>query len=171
MLKQKIQDELNKQINAEMFSAYLYLSMSAYFTSKSLDGFANWMKVQAQEEMTHAMKIYDYINERSGKVHLTTIEGPKNTWESPENAFDETYKHEQKVTKMINDLVNLSISEADHATSNFLQWFVSEQVEEEANASGLLEQLRLVGNSGNAILMLDRELATRVFTPLTTKGE
>ena len=167
MLTGNMLTELNKQINAEIYSAYLYLSMASYFENKNLSGFANWMKVQAQEEMTHAMKIYDYVHERGGKATMMPIDGPKTEWSSPTEVFEETYKHEQLVTSLINNLVNIAMNEKDHATTNFLQWFIAEQVEEEANSSGVLEQLKIGGNSGNAILMLDRELATRIFTPPT----
>ena len=169
MLSARMQEELNKQINAEIWSAYLYLSMNAYFSSKSLNGFAGWMKVQAMEEMTHAMKLYDYVNERSGRIKLTAIDGPPTEWASPAATFDETLKHEQKVTGMINNLVNLAISESDHATNNMLQWFVKEQVEEEANASEILDQLKLIKDDPNALLMLDRELGTRMFVDETAK--
>jgi ferritin len=163
MLSQKMEDALNEQINAEMYSAYLYLAMSAYFEDQNLPGFANWMNVQAQEEMTHAMKFYRYINERGGRVHLKTIEGPPTEWKSAEIIAEEVYAHEQKVTGMIHDLVNLAREEKDHGTDNMLQWFVSEQVEEEANADELLQQLKMVGGKGQGLLMLDRELSKRQF--------
>jgi len=172
MISEKIKDAVNKQINAEIYSSYLYLSMSAYFESINLKGFANWMKAQAQEEMVHAIKFYDYINERSGRVLLTAIEAPPKQWDSPLDVFEFTYKHEQKVTGLINDLVNLAISEADHATTNFLQWFVAEQVEEEASADEVVQKLKLAGERGSGLFMLDRELGQRVFTPPTaTKQE
>jgi len=133
MISKKIEKALNKQINAELYSAYLYLSMVAYFESVNLPGFANWMKVQTQEELMHAMKIYDFVNERGGRVVLKAIEAPPTEWDSPLDAFEATYKHEQKVTGLINNLVNLAIEEKDHATSSFLQWFVNEQVEEESS--------------------------------------
>ena len=131
MLKEKIQAALGKQLNAELFSSYLYLSMSAYFQSISLPGFANWMRVQAQEELVHAMKFYDFINDRNGRVMLQKVDGPPTEWSSPLDVFESTYQHEQKVTGLINDLVNLAVAERDHATEIFLQWFVAEQVEEE----------------------------------------
>jgi ferritin len=171
MLNEKIQDALNKQLNAELYSSYLYLSMSAYFSSVELSGFANWMRVQAQEELMHSMKFYDYINERGGRVTLTAIESPQVEWKSPEIAFDHVYKHEQKVTGLINDLVNLAIEEKDHATNNFLSWFVTEQVEEESSASDILQKVKLVGKDGSGLFMLDKELGMRVFTPPTSKEE
>ncbi len=165
MLSERMLNALNRQVNAELYSAYLYLSMAAYFESINLKGFANWMKVQAQEELSHAMKFFDYINERGGRVKLEAIEKPPNEWDSPLHAFEATYEHEQKVTKMINDLVNMAMEEKDHATYNMLQWFVAEQVEEEASADEIRQQLRLIGEDGRGILMLDRELGKRVFVP------
>lgn len=169
MLNEKIQDAINKQLNAELYSSYLYLSMSAYFSSIELSGFANWMRVQAQEELMHSMKFYDYINERGGRVTLTEIAAPQTEWKSPEAVFDHVYKHEQKVTGLINDLVNLAIEEKDHATHNFLSWFVTEQVEEEASASDILQKVKLIGKDGSGLFMLDKELSTRVFTPPASK--
>ena len=171
MIKEKMQNALNEQTNAELYSSYLYLSMSAYFQSVDLSGFANWMRVQAQEELMHAMKLYDYVNERGGRVILSKIEGPPTEWDSPTAAFEHVYKHEQKVTGLINGLVNLAIEEKDHATNNFLQWFVTEQVEEEASANEVLQKLKLVGEEGSGLLMLDSELAQRVFTPPVSKTE
>ncbi len=165
MLKKKIEDAINKQINAELWSAYLYLSMSTYFEEKSLSGFASWMRVQAQEEYTHAMKFYNYIAERGGRIKLLAIDKVPTDWKSPLGVFEETYKHEQKVTSLINDLVNLAIKEKDHATVNMLQWFIDEQVEEEASADEIVQKLKLIGKNGNGLFMLDKELSTRMFTP------
>ncbi|MBN2603158.1 MAG: ferritin [Candidatus Thermoplasmatota archaeon] len=165
MLKQKIEQAINKQINAELWSAYLYLSMSTYFESISLGGFANWMRIQAQEEVAHAMRFYDYVVERGGRVKLMPIDSVKTDWKSPLDAFEETYKHEQKVTGLINDLVNTSTAEKDHATVNMLQWFVDEQVEEESSADEIVQKLKLIGKDGSGLFMIDRELAQRVFTP------
>ncbi|MCK5556801.1 MAG: ferritin, partial [Candidatus Hydrogenedentes bacterium] len=128
MLSEKMRDALDEQLNWELYSAYLYVSMSAYFDSVNLPGFANWMRVQAQEELVHAMKFYDFINERGGRVTLQPVEGPPTEWSSPLDAFENAYRHEQKVTGLINDLVNLAVKERDHATNIFLQWFVTEQV-------------------------------------------
>ena len=164
MLSEKMQKALNDQINAEMYSAYLYLSMSAYFESINLQGFASWMQIQAQEELTHAMKIYKHINERSGRIKLGAIEGPISEWASPLEAFKNAYAHEQKVTGLINKLVDLAINESDHATNIFLQWFVTEQIEEEMNADGIVQKLKFTGDSPNTLLMLDRELMGRTFT-------
>ncbi len=169
MLSEKMLKALNQQINAELYSSYLYLSMSAYFQSTNLGGFAKWMRVQTQEELTHAMKIYDYVNERGNRVVLKQVEEPPSEWSSPLAAFEDTYRHEQKVTGMINKLVNLAVEEGDHASSIFLQWFVSEQVEEEASADEIVQKLKLVGDDGGAIFMIDRELAQRRFTPPAAK--
>ena len=165
MLSEKMLKALNKQLNAELYSSYLYLSMSAYFQSINLSGFANWMRVQAMEEMTHAMKIYDFVNERGARVILQKVDEPPSEWSSPLAAFQQAYQHEQKVTGMINKLVNLAVEEGDHATNIFLQWFVSEQVEEEASADEIVQKLKLVGDDGGGIFMIDRELAQRRFTP------
>ncbi len=165
MLKTNIEKAINKQINAELWSAYLYLSMSTYFEEKSLGGFANWMRIQAIEEYTHALRFYHYIVERGGRVLLSPIDKVPTTWKSPQHIFEETYKHEQKVTDLINDLVNLAANEKDHATVNMLQWFIDEQVEEEASADELLQKLKLIGKNGHGLFMIDKELATRSFTP------
>jgi len=163
MLSKRMEEELNKQINAEIWSAYLYLSMSAWFEDKNLAGFANWMKVQYQEETTHAMKIFDYVNERGGRVLLQPIAAVDTKWEDETDVFETTLKHEQKVTSLINNLVNIAIEEKDHATNNMLQWFVEEQVEEEASADEILQQLKMLKGNPHGILMLDRELKQRTF--------
>lgn len=161
MLSKKIETELNAQLNAEMYSSYLYLSMNAFFKSINLDGFANWMHAQAQEELMHAMKFYDFINQRGGRVVLSQIEAPPIEWSSPVEVFEETLKHEQKVTGLINNLVEIALAEHDHATNIFLQWFVTEQVEEEENVGNVLQQIKLLGDEKNGIFMIDRELAKR----------
>ena len=173
MISEKVQEELNKQLNAELYSSYLYLSMSAHFHSINLRGFANWMRVQAQEELVHVAKFYDFIHERDGRVILRPVEGPPSEWASPLAVFEDAYRHEQKVTGLINSLVDLAVEERDHATNNFLQWFVAEQVEEEASANEVVEQLRLVGDDRSGLFMLDGELGQRVFTvpPPGTAGE
>ena len=170
MINKKMLDAFNEQINAELYSAYLYLSMAAHFKAANLPGFANWMTVQVQEETMHAMKFYNYVLSRGGKVKLTAIDAPPTSWKSPLEVFEATYEHEQKVTGLINNLVNLAIAEKDHAANMFLQWFVNEQVEEEANADALVQQLRMAKDAPGAMLMIDRELAARVFTPPTAGG-
>ncbi|OYD15866.1 ferritin [candidate division WOR-3 bacterium JGI_Cruoil_03_44_89] len=170
MLGEKMQDALNKQLNNEIYSAYLYMSMSAYSTFIGLKGFANWFMVQYQEEMTHAMKFYDYINDQGGQVRLMALAQPMTEFESPLDMFEKTLEHEKFITKCINELVDLAISEKDHATNIFLQWFVTEQIEEEGNDNDIIAKLKLIGDNGNGLLMLDKELATRVFTPPPTSG-
>ena len=168
MLSKKMANALNGQLNAELYSAYLYLSMEAYFQAANLPGFANWMRVQVQEEQFHAMKFYDFINERGGRVILAQIQAPSNEWDSPLAAFEAVLAHEQKVTGLINDLVDLAIQEKDHAANSFLQWFVDEQVEEEDNAGTIVGQLKLIKDSPQALFLMDKELSQRVFTPPTS---
>ncbi len=164
MLSDKMCEALNKQINAELASAYLYYSMSAYFESKNLKGMANWFRIQTQEEMVHSAKIYDYIHDRDGKVVLKSIEGPKVDWKSPLEAFQDAYEHEIEVSKSIYKLLDLSNEEKDHSTNNFLQWFISEQVEEEATTKELAEKLKLIGDSTQGLFMMDQDLAGRKFS-------
>ena len=165
MINNKIVGSLNQQTNREIYSAYLYLSMAAYATSIGLNGFANWFNVQVKEEMTHAEKFYNYVNQQSGRVKLKAIEQPPHDFSSAVDLFEKTLEHEKKVTKMIDGLVNVAKKENDHATETFLQWFVTEQVEEEANATEILQKLKLVGKDGNGLLLIDSQLATRVFVP------
>lgn len=165
MLSDRMNQAINDQVKWEMYSSYLYLSMSAYCQDLGLSGFANWMRVQAQEEMFHAMKFYDYVLERGGKITLQAIDAPPATWSGPLEVFEKTLEHERHVTARINDLVNVAIDERDHATNIFLQWFVSEQVEEEDSVNDMLNKLRLINGEGQGMLMLDKDLATRVFTP------
>ena len=165
MILKKIQDAFNKQINAETYSAYLYWSMSASLEEMNLPGFASWMRVQAQEEMVHAMKFYSHIIERDGKVELTAIDGPPNQWASVKAVFEAGLKHEQLVTGLINDLVDLAAEEKDHAGNMFLQWFVTEQVEEEATAMDVLGKLEIVGETAGGLYILDKEMGQRVFVP------
>ncbi|NJB66951.1 ferritin [Desulfobaculum xiamenense] len=167
MLSGTMEKALSEQIKWELYSSYLYLSMSGYFATKGLPGFANWMRIQAQEELFHAMKFHDYVLERGGRVKLAVIDAPPATWKHPEEVFEETLKHEQQVTRRINDLMDVAQKEKDHACGIFLQWFISEQVEEEDSVSDALNKLRLVGKDGGGLFMLDRELGMRVFTPPT----
>jgi len=161
MISKKIQDAFNKQINAELYSGYMYLSMAACFEADNLPGFAQWMKVQALEERAHAMKFFAHVNERGGRVKLAAIDGPPVEWDSPLAIFKAAYEHEQKVTAMINALVDLAAKEKDHAAGAFLQWFVNEQVEEEASADEVVQMLKRVKNSPGPLLMVDRQLAQR----------
>ena len=163
MLSKKMEEQLNEQINAEIYSGYLYYAMEAYFEDEDLTGFANWMHVQAQEELLHADKFFNYINERGGRVKLDGIEGPKNDWDSPLEVFKEAYEHETKVTERINNLYDLALEEKDHATASFLKWFIDEQVEEEASADEIVNKLKRIGDSGHGIFMLDNELSNRML--------
>ena len=165
MLSEKMENEINKQINAELYSGYLYLSMASYFEDEELPGFANWMRVQAQEELEHAMKMYDYVIRRGASVTLEAIEAPQTKWDSPLAAVENVLSHEQTVTGLINNLVDVAITEKDHATNNFLQWFVEEQVEEEENAMDLVSKVKRAQNSVDLMYTLDGELASRVYTP------
>ena len=160
-IKDKMQKAINKQINAELFSSYLYLAMAAYFESINLFGFANWMHVQAREENSHAMKFYKYIFERGGRVTLTGIETPQAEWKSPIDAFRQAYGHELKITQMINDLLKLARAEGDTATENMLQWFIAEQVEEEANAAQIVDRLQMIRDNVGGLMILDQELGGR----------
>jgi ferritin len=161
MLSDTMQAAMNKQINAELHSAYIYLSMSAYFEDLNLSGFAHWMRVQWGEELVHAQKFFDFINERRGRVLLEPIGAVPTDWDSPLAVFIDAFEHERKVSKLIDDLVDLSLKEKDHAANSFLQWFVDEQVEEESSADAIVQQLKLIGDSGDGMYMLDRELAQR----------
>ena len=161
MMKESVQEALNKQMNRELYSSYLYTAMAAYFESISLRGFAKWMRIQAKEEYGHGMKFFDYLVERGATVKFMAIDAPPMKWDSPLKVFEEAYKHEQKVTAWIYELVNLAIKEQDHATNNMLQWFVKEQVEEEANANEIVDKIKMLGPEGHAILWVDHELGKR----------
>ncbi len=161
MFSSKLQDALNKQINAELFSSYLYLSMAGWFEAENLKGMAHWIRVQSGEETAHGMRIFDFINDRGGRVGLMAIEAPKTQWKSPLEAFEDAYKHEQKITGMIGDLMNLAGTEKDGAAHDFLEWFVREQVEEESQSQLIVAQLKLVGDSGVGLYLLDQELGKR----------
>ncbi|MBT4512212.1 MAG: ferritin [Chloroflexi bacterium] len=165
MISGKMLEALNEQLNKEMYSAYLYMAMSAACTSRELKGFANWFMVQYQEEMAHAMKFYDYIHRQGNRVNLMAIDQPQIDFESPLAMFEKTLAHEQFVTGLIHGLVDLSSEENDKTTKDFLQWFVKEQIEEEETAGGLLERVKSVDDSGEALLKLNTELADRVFHP------
>ena len=161
MMGERLQEAINEQINKELYSAYLYLSMSAYCEAESLPGFAGWMRAQAQEEQEHAMRFFDYVNTRGGRVVLKAIEVPPPVWKSPLEMFEQVLDHERKVTGLINLLYQLALSENDYATQIELQWFITEQVEEEQSASAVVEQLKRIGDQPMGLLMLDRELGQR----------
>ncbi len=165
MLSKKIEKALNGQINAEIYSSYMYLSMSAWFEQAGLAGLATWMQQQTQEEMFHAMKMFNFVNERGSRVILGAIDKPPTDWQSALDVFKDTLAHEQKVTSLINDLTNLALDERDHATNIFLQWFISEQVEEEAGVGAIVDKLKLIGKDSSGLFALDQELGQRVFTP------
>lgn len=161
MISKKMQEAINEQINKELYSEYLYLSMAAYFDALGYEGFAHFMKAQAKEEHEHAMKFYEYLNDRGGRVILKQIDEPQIDFDSVNEVFDLSYKHEQFVTKSINELVDLASKENDHASVSFLNWYVDEQVEEEATMDAILTKLEMIDGKGMGLLMLDRELARR----------
>lgn len=164
MLSEKMVKALNGQLNAELYSAYLYLSMASWLQEINLPGFVHWMECQATEEMTHAGKFYKFITERGGRAVMAPIDGPPTDWNNPVELFEAVLAHERKVTGLINDLVDLAIEERDHATNNYLQWFVAEQVEEEASVDEVLQQLKLMGDAQGGLFMLDKQLAARKVT-------
>lgn len=165
--KKSVEEILNKQINAEFWSAYLYLSMSSYLAQKGLTGFANWMRVQYQEEVSHALKIFDYVIARGGNVKLEPIAAVETDWKGIKEIFDSTYEHECKVTDMIHNCYETALKERDHATANMLQWFIDEQAEEEESALEIIDKLKMVGDNGAALYMMDKELGTRTFVDAT----
>lgn len=171
MLNKKLEEALNAQINAEFWSAYLYLSMSSDMSDKGMAGVANWFAIQFKEEQDHAMKFFNYVISRGGKVTLKPIEKVDTEWKSPLAAFEQTLQHEEKVTALINDLYALAEQEKDYATQSMLKWFIDEQVEEEENAKAIIDTLKLIGDNGYGLYQLDKELATRVYTPIATSEE
>ena len=171
MLSKKVEEALNAQINAEFWSAYLYLAMAMHFESEGRAGVANWFKIQFKEEQAHAEIFINYVNQRGGKVTLMPIDAVPSSWASPLAAFEDTLAHEQKVTALINNLYAVAEAEKDYATRDRLAWFVSEQVEEEDKAQQLIDKFRLIGDNGMGLYMLDQELAARTYTapaPLAT---
>lgn len=161
VIREKVAKAINKQINAELYSSYLYLAMAAHFESINWKGFGHWLKVQSKEEYGHAMKLYEYVIERGGKIALTEIATPKSEWKTPLAAFEEVYAHELKITSLINDLAKMARDEHDYATENLLQWFVNEQVEEEANAVNIVENLKLTNNAAAGLFIIDQQLGAR----------
>lgn len=166
----KIEKAINDQINFELYSAYIYMSMASYFRSVSLSGFAHWMEIQVQEELAHSLKLYNYLTERGGTAVFESIAKPPQSWESPTDVFKHTHEHEQIVTSKMHDIVELSLKEKDHTTNAHIQWYLNEQVEEEANALGIYQQLKFAKDSPQALLMFDRELAQRVFVNPNAPG-
>lgn len=163
MIKKEVLEAINEQINAESYSSYMYLSMAAYFESMGLPGFANWMKVQYQEEAAHALKFFNYLSDRNGKVVLKAVEQVPVDFDGIVDVFEKTLIHENHVTDLINNLMNIAVTASDHASQSFLKWFVDEQVEEESNVEKILATLKLINGQGNGIFMMDRELGQRVF--------
>ena len=164
-MKKEMEQAFNSHLNAEFFSAYLYLSMANYFAAENLEGMASWMRVQSEEERMHAMKFVDFINDRGGRVSLQQIDQPAIEWDSPLKAFQDAYDHECLISSKINALVDLAGKENDHAAHNFLQWFVSEQVEEEATAQRIVEQLKRVGDNPVGLMIVDQQLGSRTAAP------
>lgn len=165
MINKKVEDILNLQINKEFYSAYLYLAMSAYFDEIGLNGFANWTKVQAREEVDHGMIIFDYIVERGGQVNLEQINSPDKSFENPLQVFEKILEHEKYVTESINCVASMSEDECDLATRHFINWYISEQVEEEANARDVITKLKMFGDDKASLYHLDQDLAKREYTP------
>jgi len=165
MINEKLEKVINEQINAEMYSAYLYLSMSAYLESINLPGFASWMRVQFEEEQFHALRFFTFLNERGGRVELDTIEKPQFAWNNVIEVFEHTLEHERHVTSLLNNIADIAEAEKDRPTRNLMVWFIDEQVEEESSAEKIINELKLINGEGHGMLMLDRELGTRVFTP------
>lgn len=168
MLNKKLEEALNNQINAEFWSAYLYLSMSSYFESKGLNGMASWMNIQFKEEQDHAIKFYNYVLAKGGRVLLKPIDKVDTQWTNPLDVFEKTLNHEQKVTSLINNLYSLATEEKDYATQSELKWFIDEQVEEEKNAQDIIDTLKLLGDNGYGLYQFDKELALRVYNPIPT---
>lgn len=172
MLNKRIEEALNAQINAEFWSAYLYLSMSSYLAHAGYPGFAKWFKIQFQEEQAHAQIFVNYILSRNGRVILKAIDSVKTEWTSPLNCFEETLEHENKVTSLINDLYSISLEEKDFATQSMLKWFIDEQVEEEQNAMEIIDNLKMIKDNGYGLYMIDKELGARTFvTPAPLANE
>ncbi len=160
-MKKNIVDAINAQINAELVSAYTYLAMSAYLSSQNLSGAAAWMQAQSQEEVTHAMKFYNFLLERGGNIELKSLSAPKASYSSLLNVFEASLKQEQNVTKMIHSLYDLAVKEKDYPFQSFLQWFIDEQVEEESSVSAVIEKIKMIGSSGSSLYILDKELGER----------
>ncbi len=171
MLKSDVEDALNLQLNRETFSAYLYFSMAAWLNSQNLNGCGRWMYAQGVEELSHVQKFYDYIQQRGGVVRLEAVAGPKHAWDSPHELFEETLAHEVFVTDSINRLVDTARGVSDHATEIFLQWFVTEQVEEEESVQQIVQRLRMVGDNPSALMMMDGELGKRLVTAIAGAAE
>lgn len=168
MISKKMEQALNEQLNRELFSSYLYLSMATYFENSNYVGMAQWMRLQAEEEHAHSMKFFTFIQKIGGRVILEQIDKPQSEWNTPKKAFEDALEHEEYITKNINELTDLAIDERDHSTKTFLQWYIDEQVEEEANVNEIVQKFNLIGESKSGLYMLDRELGARILAPDTT---
>lgn len=171
MLSKKLEEALNEQINAEFWSAYLYLSMAADMSDKGFSGVSNWFNVQFKEEQDHAIKLFNYVLARGGKVTLKPIKEVETSWKNPLKVFEHTIEHERKVTSLINELYHLATEEKDYATQSMLKWFIDEQVEEEENVRDIIDKLKLIGDNGYGLYQFDKELAARVYSPIATTAE
>ncbi len=169
MLKENVLDKLNAQLNNEIYSAYLYFSMAGYFESLNLKGFANWMEIQAREEVLHSHRLYKYIIDKGNRPKMSAIDAPTHDWGSPQEAMEDTYSHECLISEQINECVSLALKENDHSTNTMLQWFVSEQVEEEAAADDIVQKLKMIAGNSTGLYLLDSELSKR--SPNSTPGE
>lgn len=169
MINEKVAKVLIEQVNKELYSAYLYLSMSAYFSDLGLLGFAHWMRIQVQEEQAHGMLMYDFLINRGQRVTLSAIDAPPNNWQNPLSVMEEVLKHEVYVTSLINNIVTVAEEVKDRATISYMTWFIDEQVEEEANAQDIISKLKLIGDDKSALYLLDKDLSARVFNPPVIK--
>ena len=167
MISKKMEEALNQQLNRELFSSYLYLSMASYFENNNYVGMAQWMRLQAEEEHAHSMKFFAFIQKIGGRVILEQLDKPQSEWDTPKAAFEDALGHEEYITKNINELTDLAIAERDHSTKTFLQWYIDEQVEEEAAANEIVQKFNLIGESKSGLYMLDRELGSRILSPDT----
>lgn len=165
MIKKSLENALNEQITREIYSSVLYLSMAGFYTRANLSGFANWMNVQAKEEMDHALKFFNYLLDRGGEIQIGAMDAPPHSWDSPIAAFEDAFKHEQFITENINNLADLAILEKDHATNNLIQWFITEQVEEEAQVDEIVNKLKMMEGFPGGLIMMDQELKQRVYVP------
>lgn len=170
MLHAKVEQALNDQINYELMSGYIYLSMAAWLKKENLNGFAHWMRIQAQEETFHAMKMFDYVHDRDGKVVLKEVAKPQGEWKSVLEVFKHAYAHEQGVTARLCNIADVATKNKDHVTNVLMQWFINEQIEEEANAKGFADQLKMIGASTESLFRLDREAAARQMSPMVAAG-
>ena len=171
MIKKTVEKALNEQVTREIFSSLLYLSMAGYFTTQNLTGFANWMRIQAKEEMDHAMKLFNFVLDRGGETKIGKMDAPISRWKSALEAFEAAYKHEQYITENINNLADLAIKERDHATNNLIQWFIDEQVEEEAQVDEIVNKMKMMEGFKGGLIMMDADLEQRVYTPPATTQE